>query len=165
MKLQTVTIAIALSLSLHAHATLSTVMLKDKKAEAVIASLLISGAQAQVRGSDRSLEIDELSTVLGIGQHECDDDGALCGFVVPGKIHSASQHGTPIELNEQVQLYKTLVQIVDPVFAGHKIDNTDGGMGRFYSEYGQIKCSWKLVDSKGYTVNNAKCAFTIPVDL
>lgn len=135
---------------------------KGDKAESLILSLLLSGFQGTPHGNDRSLKIENLVTVQGIAQHECDDEEVTCGFRLPGGIQSAEQNGKTIGTTESVQLFNTLVKIVDPVVAAKNINNTDAAMGRVYTEYGQIKCLWKLSKGNPYVIQNATCTFSVP---
>ena len=164
MNSKTIIIILTLAASLTAKASDQKVTITGAKAEAVIASLLFSGVDTKIKGSSRSLQLDELTTAYGVAHHECDDEEVICGFNVPGSIQAASQYGQNIELTEQVQLFWTLSKIVDPIFARQQIQNQDAAMGRLYTEYGKIQCRWNLYYNGTHKVKDATCEFNITVN-
>ncbi len=112
MKIRNLFITLAAMVPMIALANTQKVTIKGDKAESVILSLLLSGFQGDLKEKSRSLKIDSLVTVVGHGQHECDDEEVLCGFSLPGGIQTAQQKGKDIETTESVQVFNTLNKIV-----------------------------------------------------
>lgn len=137
------------------------ITLKGAKAESLILGFLLSGVEGQHQDKKRFLAIDNLTTVYGYAQHECDDEEILCGFKLPGGLQSVQQNGKIIETTEAVQLFDLLTKIVDPILAAKQIENTDAAMGRSYTDYGKINCSWKLSNGSPYNIQNATCEFDV----
>lgn len=140
-----------------------TISITGKKAEALTLALLNSGFNGEVKAGVRTLEVDSLVLVKGIAQHECDDlDNVSCGFNQPASIHTAKQAGKDIEAQESVQLAEALAKIVDPFLASKKINIADSGMGKTYSDYGNISCSWKVLNRTSFPIVNARCVLQVP---
>jgi hypothetical protein len=142
--------------------TTQKVTLKGEKAEALIQSLLMSGFEGEMKEKSRSLKVDSLVTVQGSGRHECDDEDVTCGFNIPGGIQTAQQKGKDIEPTEEIQLFNTLNTTVDPILAAKGIENGDAAMGKSYSDYGSIKCSWTLSKGGPYLIQKATCTLEVP---
>jgi hypothetical protein len=140
-----------------------TISIQGKNAEALSLALLNSGFTAEVKGQVRTLNVDSLVMVQGISKHECDDlEYAYCGFTVPANVHTAQQSGQDVPVQEAVQLSDTLKRVVDVVLAANKINNTDSEMGKLFSDYGKISCSWKVLDKTPISISNASCALEVP---
>lgn len=144
-------------------ASTATIRFDGDQAKALAHALVNSGFKGEVNGLARILKVDALVVEFTVARQECDNINNMeCGFDMPSSVMTAQQAGVDVQTKEQIQLTEAFQNIVEPILESQHINNKDSGMGRTYSDYGQISCAWNVVDNYPYPITDATCSITLP---